>query len=161
MNRLCPRFLNKMLAVQWLHGGYWFVKLELDASIWMQIRRPRCLLHTWETGNRKGEWVNLMIWYSLIYSQFTLTSKCNRILTTTESTEYWLKRIEHCTLLNFTDHANPVATSTSCNLNLTQEKGSDWTTWLESKGYDWQLWPWQDSQECLIEIHMMLLFHIP
>lgn len=37
----CSRFLMLFNAISFWHGGYWMVKLVLDASSWMQISRPR------------------------------------------------------------------------------------------------------------------------
>jgi hypothetical protein len=26
---------------QWTHGGYWFVRLDLDSVVWLKLSRPR------------------------------------------------------------------------------------------------------------------------
>ena len=45
------RFLKAMASQTWPRGGgYWFVKLELDAALWLKISRPRTAGQSWGPG---------------------------------------------------------------------------------------------------------------
>ncbi|CAE7204848.1 unnamed protein product [Symbiodinium sp. CCMP2592] len=44
------RFMEAMQQANFQHGGYYFVKLQLDADVWLNISRPRLALLAMPTG---------------------------------------------------------------------------------------------------------------